>query len=60
MKNEYATLLRAILKMGGGALVAKGITDESTAETIIAGLLAAVGLIWGIVAARKATQEESK
>jgi len=43
------TLIRSILKIGGGALIAKGITDESTAETIIAGLVALIGIIWGLV-----------
>lgn len=43
------TLLRALLKVGGGALVAKGITDESTLEVIIAGVLALAGVVWGIV-----------
>lgn len=42
------TLIRSILKIGGGALLTKGLADESTLETIIAGLTALIGVVWGI------------
>lgn len=43
------TLIRSILKIGGGYFVAKGFTDDSTAEIIISGLVALIGIIWGLV-----------
>lgn len=43
------TLLRSILKIGGGYFLAKGVADESTMEAIISGLVALIGVIWGVV-----------
>ena len=36
-----------MLKIGGGFLVAKGITDQSTSEAIFSGLAALIGVVWG-------------
>ena len=52
MTPTTETILRAILKIGGGILVTKGYADDSTAEIVTAGLLALYGIIWGIVSAR--------
>jgi drug/metabolite transporter superfamily protein YnfA len=54
MNATMQSLIRAVLKVGGGYLVAKGLADESTAEVIVAGLVALIGVVWGAVAARKA------
>lgn len=43
------SLLRSILKIGAGFFVAKGYTDESNAEIIIAGLVALASVIWGVL-----------
>lgn len=43
------TLIRSVLKIGAGVLVAKGLTDESTAEVIIAGLTALISILWGVI-----------
>lgn len=42
------TLIRSILKIGAGVLVAKGFADDSTAEVIVAGLTALIAVLWGI------------
>lgn len=49
MNDTMQTLLRSILKIGGGYLVAKGYVDQSNAEIIIAGLAALVAVVWGIL-----------
>ena len=43
----WETFVRALLKFGGGFFVNKGITDNSTVETIAAGVATLVGLAWG-------------
>jgi hypothetical protein len=54
MNNEIGSVIRSILKIGGGVAVSKGIADESTVETAVAGIAAIIGIVWGIVAARRA------
>lgn len=53
MNSLVQTLLRSLLKIGAGYLVAKGFADESTAEIISAGALAAVGVVWGVIQRKK-------
>lgn len=43
------TLVRSLLKIGAGYLVAKGFADESTTEIIIAGVMALIGVVWGLI-----------
>lgn len=43
------SLIRAVLKIGAGYFIAKGYTDESTGEIIIAGLVALISVIWGVL-----------
>ena len=43
----WQTFVRALLKVGGGYFVQKGITDSSTMEIIVAGLTAIAGVAWG-------------
>lgn len=53
MKEAIGTMIRAVLKIGGGALVAKGIADEGQVEAVIGAIVTIVGVIWGIVEAKK-------
>jgi len=46
MTDQIASAIRSVLKVIGGALVTKGITDNSTIEIVIAGIIAAVGIGW--------------
>jgi hypothetical protein len=49
MNDTTQTLVRSVLKVGGGYLVAKGITDDAHLETAIAGVLVIGGIIWGLI-----------
>jgi len=46
MNDQVASAIRSVLKVIGGALVTKGITDSSTIEVVIAGIVAAIGIGW--------------
>jgi hypothetical protein len=46
MNDQIASATRSVLKIFGGALVARGITDNSTVEVIIAGVIAVAGVVW--------------
>lgn len=48
MNPATQSLIRSILKIGAGVLVTKGLTDDTTAEVIIGGLMALIGLLWGL------------
>lgn len=56
MKETIATILRLILKAGGGALVAKGIGDDATVEAVIGAVIAIWGAVWGWYAAKEAAK----
>lgn len=47
MSDSNISLLRAILKIGGGMLLTKGLVDSSQLETISAGVIAIASVIWG-------------
>ncbi len=49
MNDQLQTILRAVLKIGGGYLVASGMTDNNSVEIITAGLLTLIGVVWGIL-----------
>jgi len=49
MNTTTATLLRSILKIGSGYLASKGIMNDATGEVIIAGLIAAISVLWGVL-----------
>src|SRR6266404_5148675 len=49
MNDTAQTLLRSVLKVAGGYAVAKGLTDESTSQTIIGALVALAGIFWGVL-----------
>ena len=54
MKELFGTVLRTVLKVGGGALVAKGVIAEGALEEIIGAVLTLFGIGWGIWEAKKA------
>jgi hypothetical protein len=39
-------VIRHILTFGGGYAVARGWADEATMQTVIAGLVAGIGVFW--------------
>lgn len=47
MNPSTISLIRGILKLAAGALLAKGYGDESSWEEIIGGILAVATLMWG-------------
>lgn len=51
--TTVSTMVRSVLKVAGGYLVAKGIGDEGTMEIIIGGITALVGMVWGYLEAKK-------
>lgn len=54
MKPTTQTVIRSLLKVGGGALIAKGVTDEAGLESAIGAIVTLIGFVWGIVSAKKA------
>ncbi len=46
MNEQTQSAIRSVLKVAGGYAVAKGVTDNSTVEIIIAGAVAVVGVVW--------------
>lgn len=49
MNTEYLqALCRHILTAVGGFLVARGMTDTSTIESITGGAVALIGLVWSV------------
>lgn len=54
MKIEtVSTLIRTGLKFGGGFLVSKGLIDDAGLTEAIGAIVTLVGVVWGILAARK-------
>ena len=48
MTDAQQSMLRALLKIGSGALVTKGYTDSDTAEQLAGAALAVVTIVWGM------------
>jgi hypothetical protein len=49
MSNEIAgTVIRSVLKIGGGLLVARGVASEGQAQALIEALAGAAMAIWGV------------
>lgn len=51
--DTIQTLIRSVLKVGGGALLANGVASETDVEAIIGGVVALIGVVWGIWHRRK-------
>jgi hypothetical protein len=47
-QEQFAGVARHILTVIAGIIVSKGYTDESTATTIVAGVVAALTVFWSI------------
>lgn len=47
-KDKILGVVRHILTMGAGYLMAKGIVDEGSAQEIIAGVMALIGVLWSV------------
>ncbi len=53
MNDTTQTIIRSILKVGGGYLTAKGYADNAKVELIIGGLVALIGVVLGFIKSRK-------
>lgn len=45
--DQLGSLIRAIVKIGGGYLIAKGVASDNQVEAISAGVLALAAVLWG-------------
>jgi hypothetical protein len=48
MNDTVQTVIRSVLKIGAGYLAAKGFADSATGEVICAGVMATIGVVWGV------------
>ena len=44
--DQTLSAVRTVLKIAGGALVAKGVTDQSSMETIVSAVAILIGIVW--------------
>ena len=44
--DQTLSLARTLLKVAGGILVTKGVTDSSSAETISSAIIILISLLW--------------
>lgn len=58
-QETIGTLIRALLKFGGGILISKGVLDDATFAEISGALMTLFGVVWGIIAARQASAAKS-
>jgi len=49
-KEQALGVIRHILTFGSGLIVANGVLDDATAQTIIGSVMALIGAIWSISA----------
>lgn len=54
MNETTASIIRAVLKVGGGFLVARGLATETVMVDVAGAVVTLIGFVWGIVAAKKA------
>ena len=47
-QDQYSGILRHILTVAAGIAVSQGYMDDSTATTIVAGIVAALTVFWSI------------
>jgi len=57
-KETIFGLIRHILTVAGGAMVAKGAIDESMSEEIIGIVIAIIGVAWSIKEKKQVKSEE--
>ncbi len=53
-KETVQTIVRSVLKVGGGFLVANGVADDAAIAEATGAIVTLIGFVWGIIAARKA------
>jgi len=46
--DTIQTIVRSVLKVGGGALVANGVAEAADWEAVVGGVVALIGIIWGV------------
>jgi len=46
MNDQIASLLRTVLKVGGAALVTKGLTTDAQLEAGIGAVITLAGIVW--------------
>ena len=56
MNDTVQTIVRSVLKVGGGYLLAKGLTDAAGVEAIIGGVMAGIGVVAGLFKSKKTEQ----
>lgn len=59
-QETIGTLIRALLKFGGGILISKGVLDDATFAEISGALMTLFGVVWGILAARQANAAKAQ
>jgi hypothetical protein len=52
-KETLTTLLRALMKIGGGWLIANGYLDDDAMIELTGAVVTIAGVVWGVVDARK-------
>ncbi len=56
-KEQILSVVRTILKGVGTVLVTRGYTNDGGLELLVGGLVAAVGVVWSVVAHKKTATE---
>ena len=47
MPDEYVSLIRSVLKIGGAMFLERGLVNSNSLEAIISGAVALAGVVWG-------------
>ena len=53
-QEKILGIVRHVLTIGAGFLVAKGTIDQGQAEIVAGGLVGIIGVVWSILAKKKA------
>ena len=51
--DKILGIIRHVLTLGGGIIIAQGLAEESLVTEIIGGLIAAIGGVWSILSKKK-------
>lgn len=46
MNEKTSGIIRHVLTIAAGVLIQRGVIDESSAEAIVGGLIAVIGIAW--------------
>lgn len=52
-KTVILGLVRHVLTLGAGFLIAKGLANESNTQELVGGLMAVIGSVWSMLAPEK-------